>query len=345
MRIVHLNWSLGTGGTETMMVDIANEQARLGHDVSIVCLNDLIFKPICEKVSSGVKFYCLNRKPKSKGLIAVIKMNLLLYKLKPDILHVHPNSLIRLVKFGSYKTIRTIHSTQGDGKDSHLFSQLCFISEGVRQHSIKQGYDGTVVYNGIVCDSIKQKQKYNTTPKILRIVQIGRLEDFKGQYILLKAIAKLKAKGFNRYHVDFIGEGPFESNLKKLVRQLDLSDEVNFLGLRDRNYVYEHICDYDLFVQPSTSEGFGLTIAEAMAACVPVITSNLDGPMEVIDHGRFGLYFESGNPDALASILYDFNPLDLPYDIEGAREYVYDNFSIQRTAARYIDIYKETIDE
>ena len=50
---------------------------------------------------------------------------------------------------------------------------------------------------------------------------------------------------------------------------------------------------YDLLVQPSRYEGFGLTVVEGMAAGVPVLVSDIEGPMEVIDKGRHGFAFRS----------------------------------------------------
>ena len=58
-----------------------------------------------------------------------------------------------------------------------------------------------------------------------------------------------------------------------MVVELNLEKHVRFLGNQSREYVYSHLKDYDLFVQPSRFEGFGLTVAEAMAACVPVLVT------------------------------------------------------------------------
>ena len=46
MKIAHIFWGLGTGGIETMLVNIANEQARLGHEVHIIIINDLVNEPL-----------------------------------------------------------------------------------------------------------------------------------------------------------------------------------------------------------------------------------------------------------------------------------------------------------
>ena len=78
-----------------------------------------------------------------------------------------------------------------------------------------------------------------------------------------------------------------------MVQNLHLENEVVFEGLKDQSWVYQNLCNYDLFIQPSRYEGFGLTVAEAIAAKVPVLVSNIEGPLEIIDGGRLGMSFEN----------------------------------------------------
>ena len=95
-----------------------------------------------------------------------------------------------------------------------------------------------------------------------------------------------------------------------------------------------------MFVQPSRFEGFGLTVAEAMAAKTPVLVSSGDGPEEVVDHGRYGYLFDKGNHVDLAKKLediinngYDANMVDCAY------QRVLDLYNIKVTARNYINQY------
>lgn len=54
---------------------------------------------------------------------------------------------------------------------------------------------------------------------------------------------------------------------------------------KNQEWIYHNLCNFDLFIQPSRFEGFGLTVAEAIAAKVTVLVSNIQGPMEIIDDG------------------------------------------------------------
>ncbi|MBN8678081.1 MAG: N-acetyl-alpha-D-glucosaminyl L-malate synthase BshA [Chitinophagales bacterium] len=95
-----------------------------------------------------------------------------------------------------------------------------------------------------------------------------------------------------------IGDGPERQHCEQLCRQLDLCDEVRFLGKQDAIEELLAICD--LFVIPSESESFGLAALEAMACEVPVISSNSGGLPEVNVHGVTGYLSDAGNVSEMA---------------------------------------------
>ena len=145
--------------------------------------------------------------------------------------------------------------------------------------------------------------------------------------------------------VDFIGDGASMSELKELVQERGLAHCVNFLGAMSRKNIYEKLCNYDLLVQPSRDEGFGLTVAEGMAAGVPVLVSNLAGPMEVIANGRYGAMFELGTNEVDNCVLQIAEIKDnyghYKHLAEGeALDFVKKNFDVARVAYKYIEGYK-----
>lgn len=108
----------------------------------------------------------------------------------------------------------------------------------------------------------------------------------KGQDILIEAIFILHQKGFKNISVDFIGDGESKDFLKELVKSKQLENQIHFLGSKEQSYIFSHLKEYDLFVQPSRKEGFGLTVTEAMVAKIPVLVSDQEGPMEIIKMGN-----------------------------------------------------------
>jgi L-malate glycosyltransferase len=95
-----------------------------------------------------------------------------------------------------------------------------------------------------------------------------------------------------------IGDGPERHNIEQLCRELDLCDDIRFLGKQDMIEEILSICD--LFVMPSETESFGLAALEAMACQVPVITSNAGGIPELNINGITGFMSEVGDVDDMA---------------------------------------------
>jgi L-malate glycosyltransferase len=95
-----------------------------------------------------------------------------------------------------------------------------------------------------------------------------------------------------------IGDGPERQHAEMLCRQLDLGDEIRFLGKQDA--VEELLAIADVFVLPSENESFGLSALEAMACEVPVISSNAGGLSEVNLHGVTGFLSNVGDVESMA---------------------------------------------
>lgn len=339
MKIIHALWSLGTGGTETMLVDIVNEQVK-EHDVYVIIVNDMQSLPILNKINPKCKVICCNRKKGSKSPFPLLMFNYYLWKIHADIIHVHMDNLGNYLWFThGAKKVRTIHCAFGKANDYKYYDRLFSISEGVRQFTLGQGFESKVIYNGIHPEQIRFREKLNPKERIIQIVNVGRLQEIKGQQLLIEAAHKLLLIGQKNFRIDLIGDGENREALEKLIAVYHLESYVRLLGIKPREYVYNTLCNYDLYVQPSISEGFGLTLAEAMVAGVPVITSDQKGPMEVIGYGRFGTIFETNNSDSLAAVLQDKIIHMKNCCTNGARQFVIHNFDIKITANRYIQEY------
>ena len=326
-----------------MLVDILNQQCKTD-EVHLIILNNKVEYQLLNKLDSRVSVHLCGRPESSKNPYYLLKLNLLILSVNPDIIHCHSEGLIKYVLL-PYKKVRTIHSTLCSGTDYHHYKKLFCISKGVKSFTEKQGFSNTeLVYNGIDMSVIDQKSDFKKKD-FVRFINIGRFQKVKGQWLLIEAIKILKEKNKRlNFHVDFIGEGNTLQECKDLVSKYGLNDYVTFLGLQPRDYFYPRMRSYDCYIQPSISEGFGLTIAEALSAKLPVITSDLDGPMEVIDFGKYGIPFASGNAEQLAEKMDVFieNGPDERM-VNAGFDFVLENFCIERTAKKYIEEYKKVI--
>ena len=95
-----------------------------------------------------------------------------------------------------------------------------------------------------------------------------------------------------------IGDGPERPEMESLCREMNLCEEVRFLGKQDA--IEELLAVSDLFIIPSAQESFGLAALEAMACQVPVISSNAGGLPEVNIHGETGFLANVGDVEAMA---------------------------------------------
>lgn len=345
MRIAHIIWALGTGGAETMLVDIVNAQVE-SETVALYIINDYIEKSLLRKVDSRCMVQLIGRKPGSRSLLPWAKLNISLIRYRPNIIHFHLEGIRRQV-FTSVPTVFTIHNIWTSGKEYPKYQALFAISDGVKNHTKEQGFEAITVWNGIRTKDILFTSKDSYHPgRTCRIICVGRLfTQHKGQDILVDALGVMYNQGISNFQLDLIGDGESRDELEKQVKKLGLEDRVTFLGQRDRSYIYEHLCEYDLFVLPSRSEGFGLTVAEAMCAKVPVIVCDLEGALDVIDGGRLGRQFKTGDVQSLAEQIMAFmNEGAEGGQVQEARQFAIDNFDIRRTALRYIEEYKNIIE-
>ena len=348
MKIVHVVFGLGLGGIETMLVNIVNEQVSVGHDITILCLNDMVNQNLRNSIDSRVKFCCVARPIGSKNPYYILKFNYKLYSLKADIIHVHSPSIAKIMFMAPL--VKRMCVTRHDmhvPRESHYlrsYKHIYTISNTVREDLIeKANIDSVVVLNGINMEKISIKTA-NVKNDDYRIVQVSRLiHEKKGQHILLNAIKLVKERGY-KVSVDFIGDGPSMQYLEELIQEYGLKEEVNLIGAKSQQYIFDNLCKYDLFVQPSIYEGFGLTVAEAMAAKTPVLVSENQGPLEIIDNGKYGYSFKNGDPKDCAEKIIEIINRGVSNDmIDAAYKRVEENYSVKQTANNYIREYQNII--
>lgn len=136
-----------------------------------------------------------------------------------------------------------------------------------------------------------------------------------------------------------VGDGPERHKMEELCRELDACHYIKFLGkVRDTERI---LAVSDLFVLPSESESFGLAALEAMAARVPVISTNTGGIPEVNIHGVSGYLSNVGDVDDMAknalTILSNNNTLE---QFKNAAYQQAKQFDIHKILPLYEELYQ-----
>lgn len=358
MRILHFISSFTTGGTENMLIE-EMEFFSKKHELHLVILCNNVDEALISKIPSQVSVHKIDRSLRSINPFYIFKCINLIRDISPDIIvyqsitgHKGLKRIYDIQSFSfllPYPKILRVHSSGCFAEKAYKSSitnydiAVC-ISESSRQilpqHLEKKA---VIIHNGINLKKIISKTKWNIGNKI-KIVQVGRLDHLtKGQDILLESVSKLK-KTFNikKIEIDFIGEGPSRQYLMGMTSDLGLDKHVRFLGNCDKEYINKNLSSYDIGVLCSRHEGFGNVIIEYMAAGLPVLSSKIEGPTEILKNGEFGWMFESNNPtdcsSKILSILKDYGSISFVEKIKMTKKRSND-FTIEKMCSALDSIY------
>lgn len=139
-----------------------------------------------------------------------------------------------------------------------------------------------------------------------------------------------------------IGDGPERMPMESLCRELNLCDDIRFLGKQEA--VEEILAVADLFLLPSEHESFGLAALEAMACEVPVVSSNTGGLPEVNKHGYSGFMADVGDVDAMTK--YALTILEHDDVLNKFREQAFTQakqFDVEKVVSHYEDYYNSLL--
>jgi glycosyltransferase involved in cell wall biosynthesis len=135
-----------------------------------------------------------------------------------------------------------------------------------------------------------------------RFTCVARIDRHKGHFLLLEAIAALKAEG-RRVQLICVGDGDMRAEFELRRRELNLDSEVDVTGWVSNERVRQEIRSSRALILPSFAEGIPVVVMEALACERPVITTMVGGMPELVEDGKNGWLIPAGSSDALASAL------------------------------------------
>ncbi|HVA80154.1 MAG TPA: glycosyltransferase, partial [Candidatus Binataceae bacterium] len=191
-----------------------------------------------------------------------------------------------------------------------------------------------VIYPGVEVDEARHARAHRE----LVIGSAGRLIGLKGYSCLIRAMRPVMAK-VPDLRLEIAGDGPERAPLERQAADLGLVDRIRFLGWKPD--IRSAMRDWDLYVQPSFEEGFGLALLEAMAAGLPAVATAVGGHTELVEQGSTGWLVPPGDPHALARCLLDVvGNCECLSEIGGrARVRALRHFSADRMAAQISAVY------
>lgn len=161
---------------------------------------------------------------------------------------------------------------------------------------------------------------------------------------LLHAVAGLSEKTGRPCIIEQFGDGPLKAELESLASQLGVN--IIWHGWVSQEMLATSFRKADLFVLPSTFEGLGLAVLEAMAMGIPSITADFPASNDFIIPGETGHTFPVGDYKRLQDLIvwHINNPEESSAIGLRSREFIITNYSSENYE-RYLDIYKEILSE
>lgn len=314
MKVVQIIPQFGLAGAEIMCENLSYELMKLGNEVLVISLYNY-HSSITERLEkNNIKVIYLNKHLGIDFSIAR-KLYKILKKERPDVVHTHLAILKYVVPaaiLAGVKTrIHTIHNEaqkESRGLDKK-FNKLAFKYFNVIPVALSPKIQATIereyqlnkdkipiICNGINTQSYKPKLNYSVDGKF-KILNIARFSEQKNHIGLLEAFRIFHSKYSNSI-LSIIGEGEKRGEIEEFIRKNKLADCVQLLGLKSEvaNYLYET----DIFVLASLYEGIPMTILEAMAAGVPIVSTEVGGVPDILTDNKNALLVET-KPTGIAN--------------------------------------------
>ncbi len=237
-----------------------------------------------------------------------------------------------------------------------LVERIVFVSAGnLRQHMANCGRPArkcVVIPNGIPVDEVvcgRSPERRAAARKQLGLpldatiaVLVASLGVRKGPLDFVRAAARASERA-SELHYAIIGEGEERSEVGRLTAQFGLGDKMHLLGRRPDVRRILHC--FDIYVQPSHYEGMAISMLEALAAGLPMVTTRVDGTDDVLPGERGALFVNVGDVDGLARAMVRLaQDPTLREDLSGiSRERVRSHFATDVMYHRYRSLYGQLV--
>ena len=208
---------------------------------------------------------------------------------------------------------------------------------------IPNGIDAYGEFNSTLYDRSRERKKLGLREGDIAVFFVGRLSEEKNPDVFIRA-ARLASNTNKKKNLKFflIGDGAMRQEIEALINN-ETSDDITWLGYQSD--VARYLSAADIFVLPSSIEGFPLSILEAMAMGVVVIASDVGAVAEVIDSGKDGYVVEPGSADQIARkiITLSKDPIKLAAMKAVGRKKVEQKYSNRILGANYRNLYEDIV--
>jgi len=354
LKILHFDSERAWGGGERQVLGLLDYLSSRGHQNHLLCHPEGM---LCREAQKrGIPVIPITIRNEF-DLRAIFFLRRLIQREEYDIIHFHTKRAHALAlwlgrpcaKTRYVVTRRMDYPVTRNWYNDRLYNRrvdgVVAISQRIAEVLLEAGVKKEkirVIHSGIDASPFLQLREAKRDSDLPVLGTVATLEKRKGHRFLLEAAALLKRQGF-RAKYRFAGEGGETNSLQKMAVELNLQDEVVFMGfVLD---IPDFLSESDIFVLPSLYEGLGISILEAMAAGKPVVATRVGGIPELVEDQVTALLVPPKEPSALARAISQLfsDRAGARRMGERARERVRHHFTIEQMAKKNEDYYYELL--
>ncbi|TVQ68360.1 MAG: glycosyltransferase [Oceanospirillales bacterium] len=297
-KILHVLCSDRKGGLEQAYLNLTDCLVELGHDVIALIPKQAPYLASLNPAATFIHFDPTGY----YDVFSIIKARLLIKQHHIDLVISHNAravSIMAAALIGSpIKHIGFSHSYKH--KRMHKADHIVVLTEHMKQHYVNNGVpeEKLSIFANVLMH-LPEYQPPVISGDTVRIGFVGRLDPEKGVDYLIEAFSLVLKENTYPVTLTIAGEGGESQRLREKVNQLGLSEKVTFSGWVTDLQTW--MKDVDLLVFPSVYEPFGIVIIEGFSYSKPVISTNLEGPASLIEHGVNGWL---AKPESAISLEY-----------------------------------------
>jgi glycosyltransferase involved in cell wall biosynthesis len=298
MKIVNAMFAKGLGGIEQAFIDYTNALKLAGHEVICLTHPDAKINERLRQIDGIISYKIPNAG--QWDIFAKIILFFIIKKHKAQAIIAHGNRAISLLKLSRNDKCPLIGVAHNYSYKKFRKLDAAFTVTADLKHHLenKTGIKSNKIF--AIPNMITLPEKAPVFKPFQSPVVIGtaaRHVKKKAIEVLIKAAERLKNAGLN-FKLIIGGVGDETETLQALRDNLQLSDEISFIGwVNNKEKFYNQI---DIFALPSAHEPFGIVVLEALARKIPLITTESEGPKEIVQNGYDALTCQINNPQAMA---------------------------------------------
>jgi glycosyltransferase involved in cell wall biosynthesis len=181
-------------------------------------------------------------------------------------------------------------------------SYVAAVSEPLRQLALAAWPNGNMVVipNGVDCNKFQPADTRSTPRPVVRLITVAQLIERKGLRYLIEALALLPESVKSSVALEICGIGPCEQDLRAQAERAGVGGLIAWSGLLDQDRLAVRLRGSDVCILPTLQEAWPLSVLEAMASGLPVISTNTGGIPKIVQHNVCGILVAPSSAEALA---------------------------------------------